>query len=129
VRFTPEDIKLVRKAQSLSQEKFAKQLGITREMVNKMENSKGKISAKTILRLQELYGEDLMKMISHKTYAAETSRPYRKNTQRGVPVYDIPLSATLVNALAKTHPPHPPFISTAASSTIVLLAPPLRAMG
>lgn len=80
-------------------------LGITREMVNKMENDKGKISAKTILRLQELYGSDLMKMISQKTSAAESNHPYRKHFWKGLPVYDIPLSAHFVSSLEEEHRP------------------------
>lgn len=109
MKITPEDIKLVRKSQKLSQEKFADLLGITREMVNKMENGKGKISAKTILRLQELYGNGLMKLISHKTFISEANNPYRKNSWQGLPVYDIPVSAHFIKSLEEPGPPAPAY--------------------
>jgi transcriptional regulator with XRE-family HTH domain len=93
----------------MSQEAFALLLGITREMVNKMENGKGKISAKTIIRLQELFGPDLMKIISQKTQTAEANHIYRKHPWNGVPVYDVPLSASFIKSLEEIAAPAPAY--------------------
>ncbi len=75
-----------------------------------MENGKGKISAKTILRLQELYGSDLMKLISHKTFTSEKNQPYQKSLWKGLPVFEIPLTGNFIRSLEHTDPPAPAYL-------------------
>lgn len=55
--FSAHNIKKIRELYNMTQEQFALSLGITRELVNKIEKGKTKVSDNTILRLQKFVKE------------------------------------------------------------------------
>lgn len=55
--FDPHNIMEIRELLRLSQTDFAKKLGISREVVNKMESGKMKVSKRTAARLEKYLGE------------------------------------------------------------------------
>jgi transcriptional regulator with XRE-family HTH domain len=57
----------LRERLNLNQEELAVKLGLSREMVNKMEKGKLNVSAKTKLTIREKFGIDYVNKVSHET--------------------------------------------------------------
>lgn len=103
MQFTRHDIKKIRKHERKSQQAFADMLEVSREMVNKLESGKMKISSNITLWLINHYGDRLDTILSG--HANEKKVNYKS----GIPVFELPLSAALINAIKSEDPPEPAF--------------------
>jgi transcriptional regulator with XRE-family HTH domain len=90
-----EKLKQIRKSKRLTQHQFADMLEISREMVNKMEKGHVAISPKTVFRLMDEYGYKLEDMLAGSGIVSEEDTVY----QKGIPVFNIPLTATFLKKL------------------------------
>lgn len=58
-KFFAKKIREIRKANKLSQEKFAEKLDCSREFISRLENNKEKISLKLLLKLAHVFNINL----------------------------------------------------------------------
>lgn len=105
IKLEPEDIRAIRIHEGMNQHQFSEKLGVSREVVNKMESGKIKISAKTTLWLINHYGGQLHELINRGNEMAEKGHVYKA----GVPIFDIPVSSSLIAAMDEKPGPEPAF--------------------
>lgn len=99
MKLTARDLKTIRENQQMSQEKFGDVLHVSREMVNKMESGKVPVSAKTILKIQALFGPELEQLVTPRSRVSEPDG-FRRKKERGrsmavwagVPMYGLTLN-------------------------------------
>lgn len=73
--YTADDIKKIRAEKNFSQQEFADVLGVTRELLNKMESGKRVISKATALLLDDFLRRE-GETVSHETQASDSSESY-----------------------------------------------------
>jgi transcriptional regulator with XRE-family HTH domain len=115
VRITGNHIRVLRKNLRLSQQVFADKLGITRELINKMEKGRIEVSAKTRELIQDQYGSEMDRLMYHSSLISEEMTEYGNPVihnwvgWRGIPVYNQPLNQAFVEAWQQRKLPDPAF--------------------
>lgn len=103
MEFTRQHIKKLRKHEKKTQQAFADMMGISREMVNKLESGKTEISSNVTLWLMNHYGDKLDAILFGEM------KDKKVNYKSGVPVFELHLSAALITAIKSDDPPEPAF--------------------
>lgn len=110
MKYLPADVKRIRTALGLDQEKFGQKLAVSREMVSKMENGLKAISKSTALLLEQMDGElssqNIVQGKDKEVVALGKHVPLRLKPDEfaeafgnweGLPIYNKPITASFIN--------------------------------